>query len=215
MSRIRSKFVKSELRRFFSKIWFSTVNYQRSRNNSGRIQNVFTKNEPYSSGQNHSTKKRNRIVYSYDRFRFSSLLGILLSLLMMGSLSIDFLKYDLSFFTLIKMLSLFVPGFILYYLIIDSFNSTNIRIDVWHIAVYDLPIPIYGRKLIRKGDVKFVKTETEDHSYGRDSKKLHSVIVILNDNKRVKVIQHVADFSDAKEIERMIRDNLQTPQTSV
>ncbi|WP_243397986.1 hypothetical protein [Leptospira kmetyi] len=127
----------------------------------------------------------------------------------------DSIDFEISEKSIWMIPGLFVPGFILYYLIIDSFNSTNIRIDVWHIAVYDLPIPIYGRKLIRKGDVKFVKTETEDHSYRRDSKKLHSVIVILNDNKRVKVIQHVADFSDAKEIERMIRDNLQTPQTSV
>ncbi|TGK26170.1 hypothetical protein EHQ05_10365 [Leptospira yasudae] len=160
-------------------------------------------------------QKKGRIICSYDRFRFSSLLGIILSLLMIGSLSIDFLKYDLSVFTLIKMLSLFIPGYILYYLTLDSFNSTNIRIDVWHIAVYDLPIPIYGRKLIRKGDVKFIKTETEDDSYGRDSKELDSVIVILNDNKRIKVIQRVDAFSDAKMVERIIRDSLKTPETSV
>lgn len=160
-------------------------------------------------------QSRGAIRCSYDRFKFSSLLGILLSLVILGSLFIDLISFDLSFRVLLEIAGLLIPGYIFYSLVRYSLNHTNIFIDAWYITVYDLPIPFYGRIVIRKGNVKFVQTATEDFYGMRSAEDTYSVIVVLNDNERVTLIRNVSDFSDAKMIERIVRDSLDTPQSSV
>lgn len=41
-------------------------------------------------------KKRNQIVYSYDRFRYTSLLGIFASSLFIGGVILDRIDFDFS-----------------------------------------------------------------------------------------------------------------------
>ncbi|ABJ76867.1 hypothetical protein [Leptospira borgpetersenii] len=156
-------------------------------------------------------KKRNQIVYSYDRFRYTSLLGIFASSLFIGGVILDRIDFDFSEQSVFTFFILTIPGFILYSSIHNSFNSTNVSIDAWHVTVYPSPIPTRWKKTIRKKDIKTVYTNSKVDSSSEYSVEYHSVSCILYNGKEITIIDKITDRVDAKRIERAIGDSLNTP----
>ncbi|RHX85106.1 hypothetical protein [Leptospira stimsonii] len=74
-------------------------------------------------------RKRNKVLYSYDRFQFFSLLGIFISLFFLITILFDLVQFEIYQNPIWFIPGLLIPGYILYTSIHYSFNSTNILID--------------------------------------------------------------------------------------
>lgn len=91
-------------------------------------------------------RKRNKVVYSYDRFQYISLFRIFISLFFILTILSDLIDFKISENPIWLIPALFIPGYILYTSIHYSFNSTNILINVRYVIIYSSPIPTKWKK---------------------------------------------------------------------
>ncbi|MBM9576294.1 hypothetical protein JWG45_03915 [Leptospira sp. 201903070] len=157
-------------------------------------------------------RKRNKVVYSYDRFKFSSLIGIFISLLFLITLLSDLIDFRISENPIWLIPALFIPGYILYTSVHYSFNSTNILIDSWFVIVYPSPIPTRWRKKIRTKSIRnvFTKSILVSSSDSSPEYNIYSVCFALDDGKEIVILDKIDDFVHAKAIEKLLAEELNT-----
>ncbi|PJZ53829.1 hypothetical protein [Leptospira adleri] len=155
-------------------------------------------------------RKRNKVVYSYDRFQYSSLIGIFISLLFLITLLSDLIDFRISENPIWLIPGLLIPGYILYTSIHYSFNSINIVIDVWYVIVYPSPIPTRWRKKIRTQNIRnvFTKSILVPSSDSSSEYYTYTVCFVLDDGKEVPILDRIGDSVHAKAIQGLLKEEL-------
>ncbi|ASV11834.1 hypothetical protein [Leptospira santarosai] len=159
-------------------------------------------------------RKRNKILCSYDRFHYTSLIGIFISLLIIAAIFFDMVEFETegSNDTYERIFGLLFSGVIFFVTAHRSFNSINIEIDAWYVIVYSFPIPTQWRKKIRKQDIKKIVIGSEDHTSEGSFKESYSIYCILNDRNEILILNRIWDIADAGEIKSILSDSLETPK---
>ncbi len=155
-------------------------------------------------------RKRNKVLYSYDRFQFFSLLGIFISLFFLITILFDLVQFEIYENPIWFIPGLLIPGYILYTSIHYSFNSTNILIDSWFVIVYPSPIPTRWRKKIRTKSIRnvFTKSILVPSSDSSSEHYTYSVCFVLDDGKEIVILDKVYDSVHAKAIEKLLVEEL-------
>ncbi|EMJ90753.1 hypothetical protein [Leptospira alstonii] len=160
-------------------------------------------------------RKPGRILCSYDRFEYTSLIGIFISLLAIAAIFSDMVEFETegSDYTYEKIFGIFFFGLIFLITVHRSFNSIHIHIEMWYVIVYSFPIPTQWRKKIRKQDIKKIIITAEGHASENSSNESYSIYCILYNRGEVLILDRIWDIADAGKIKSILSESLETRRT--
>ncbi|EQA70516.1 hypothetical protein LEP1GSC059_4565 [Leptospira noguchii serovar Panama str. CZ214] len=160
-------------------------------------------------------RKPGRVLCSYDRFEYTSLIGIFISLLIIVAIFFDMAEFETegSNYTYEKISGILFFGVIFLVTVHRSFNSIHIKIEMWYVVVYSFPIPTQWRKKIRKQDIQKIIVTAEDHTSENSFKESYSIYCILNNRNEILILNRIWDIADAGKIKSILSESLGTTRT--
>ncbi|WP_061226194.1 hypothetical protein [Leptospira interrogans] len=161
-------------------------------------------------------KEPGRILCSYDRFEYTSLIGIFISLLAIVAIFFDMAEFEIegSNYTYEKISGILFFGLIFLITVHRSFNSIRIKVEMWYVTVYSFPIPTQWRKKIRKQDIEKIIITAEDSTSGDSFKESYSIYCILHNRDEVLILDRIWDIADAGKIKSILSESLEFPKIS-
>ncbi|EKO16850.1 hypothetical protein [Leptospira kirschneri] len=161
-------------------------------------------------------RKPGRILCSYDRFEYTSLIGIFISLLVIAAIFFDMVEFEIersnSIYEKISCILFF--GLIFLITVHRSFNSIHIKIEMWYVTVYSFPIPTQWRKKIRKQDIEKIIITAENYTSEDSFKESYSIYCILHNRNEVLILDRIWNIADAGKIKSILSESLEISKIS-